>query len=83
MVEEAVLRADEKIGNAITIEVACAWASGVSSQFFVGKIALPRKAPATVFGSHLPPKDDVVRVHDEVWFAVAVPIGETELAASA
>ena len=83
MIEEAVLRTNKKIGNAITIKITGARAGGVSGQLFVSEIALPRKAPAIVCRTHLPPEDDILRVHDEVRFTVAVPVGETELAASA
>ena len=83
MIKEAIFRTDKKIGNSITIEVAGARAGGVSGQLFVSEIALPRKAPAIVCRTHLPPEDDILRVHDEVGLSVAIPVGEAELAATA
>ena len=83
MIEETVLSTDKKIGNSIAIKVAGARTGGMASQFLVGKIALPREAPAAIFSTHLPPKDDIPRVHDKVWLAVTVPVGKAELAASA
>ena len=83
MIEEPVLRSDKKIGNSIAIKIAGARAGGVSGQLFVGEISLPHEAPAAVCRTHLPPEDDILRVHDEVGLAVAIPIGKTELTASA
>ena len=75
MIEETVLRTNKKIGNAITIKVASARAGGVSGQLFAGEISLPCKAPATVCCTHLPPEDDILRVHDEVRLSVAAIAG--------
>ena len=75
MIEEAVLRTNKKIGNAITIKIAGARAGGVSGQLFVGEISLPCEAPATVCRTHLPPEDDILRVHDEVRLSVAAIAG--------
>ena len=80
MVEKAVLRTDEKIVDSVIVKVAGARAGGVPSQQFAGEIAALRKAPAAVFCTCLTPEDDVFRVHYEVGLAVAVPVGNAELA---